>query len=210
VRALLAAVAIVASLAFLAAPAAAKKPRTCSSPGAVFTDGAVRIWTRVGPLDNQQWWICSAQLRKPRLWNDQGQYIEDSEWQFHRFGDRIGYTWTWDDGAGADWEIGWVDVRNAGNKAYFIDYDDRSDSAGVETIAVAPNGDVAFLEQLGAERTGDQMEMIGVAKAGRKGLAEQLPLAVVPDWTIDPKSFEFDGTSASWRTKDGQAGSSLF
>ena len=76
--------------------------------------------------------------------------------------------------------------------------------------AVAAVASIAFLEQLGAERTDDRMEVIGLARAGRKGLAEQPPLVVLPDWAIDPKSFEFDGTAASWSTKDGQAGSSLF
>src|SRR3954451_24048429 len=43
-----------------ASPAGAVGPKTCKSPKPVFKDGHVRIWTAVGKLDNQLWWICSG------------------------------------------------------------------------------------------------------------------------------------------------------
>ena len=198
--------------ALLAPAAHAAAPKTCSSPKPVYRDGAIRIWKSFGRYHNQRWWICSGTIRKPRLFNDQGPfYVEDSDWTFRRFGLRVGYGWTWDNGEDAGWEIGWVGTRTGRLHAFVISVDDRNDTEGIQGVAIAPDGSMAFVELFDVITPGQRdrrAQRIGVSRIGPKG-GLRMPKNVtrIDENNVDPATLQFDGQTISWMTTDGQPGS---
>jgi hypothetical protein len=199
-------------LSALIAPAAsAAAPKTCKSPKPVFRDGQVRIWKGVGRYHEQRWWICSRSIRKPKLWNDQGPFfVEDTEWTFRRFGSRIGYSWTWDNGEDSGWEIGWVGTHTGRLHAFVVSVDDRNDTQGIQGVAVAPDGSVAFLELVDVTAPGSTestaAQRIAVCRLGRKDLGKPRNVARIDENNVDPKTLTFDGEMVTWLTTDGQPG----
>ena len=198
--------------ALLAPAAHAAAPKTCSSPKPVYRDGAIRIWKSFGRYHNQRWWICSRAIRKPRLFNDQGPfYVEDTGWTFRRFGPRVGYSWDWDNGEDAGWEIGWVGTRTGHLHAVVISVDDRNDTQGIQGVAVAPDGSMAFVELFEYRKTGETDfstgQRIGVSLMGSKDLRKPKNVTRIDENNVDPKTLQFDGQTISWMTKDGQPGS---
>lgn len=190
------------ALALAAMTADAAAPRTCTKPKPKFRDGSIRIQTKIGSLGNQQWFICSATIRRPKLWNDQGQYIQDTDARFRRFGNRVAYSWVWDDGEGAGWEIGWVHVRTARTVLTDVDFDDVRDSAGIETAAVASNGAMAYLEDV--DTVGASPQRIGYAPFTAKRDLGKPRVIVEKPGEVDPKSLRVTRTVVSWITKSGE------
>jgi hypothetical protein len=193
----------VLALTLAVTTAEARAPRTCTKPKPKFRDGSIRIQTTIGSLGNQQWFICSSTIRRPKLWNDQGQYIQDTAASFRRFGNRVAYSWIWDDGAGAGWEIGWVDVRTARAELTDVDFDDVADSAGVDAVAVASNGAMAYLEDVEGP-AGTSPQRIGYAPlTAKRGLGTPRVIVEKPG-EVDPKSLKITRTVVSWTTKSGE------
>ena len=192
-------------VAMLVAPvASAGVPKTCAAKKPAFTDGQVRIWTAVDRFDNQRWWICSRWIRKPKMWNDQGGgefSVSDSDWTLRRFGSRIAYSWTWDNGDDAGWEIGWVGARSGAARSFATSFDARPNGKGVEGFALAPDGSMAFVERLEAA------QQLGVATLGKFGLGHARNVEQVADNNVDPKTLAWDGTTIMWTTTGGQPGS---
>jgi hypothetical protein len=202
----------IAVAALFAPTAHAANPKTCKSPKPVYRDGAVRIWKGVGRFHNQVWWICSSSIRKPRLFNNQGPFfVEDTGWTFRRFGLRVGYSWDWDNGEDGGWEIGWVGTRTGRLHAVVISVDDRNDTQGIQGVAVAHDGSMAFVEGVDISQPGETTarfaQRIGVSMMGAKDLRQPRNVTRVDENNVDPKTLQFDGQTISWMTKDGQPGS---
>ena len=205
----LALVVALAAAALAAAPAAshARARLTCHSHHPKFHDGRIKVFTRIGPLDNQRWFLCSARFRHPKLFLDEGQYIEDSQIHLRRFGNRIGYGWVWDDGAGGGWEVGWVDVRSAFSPATAVDFDDLQDSLGIKGVAVGKRGDMAYLEGTEANPNSPLPgERVGYVPVRGKGLGRPRTLMDVPTADVLPGTLALSSTQVTWKTKGGTPG----
>ncbi|MEA2425052.1 MAG: hypothetical protein QOH13_1462 [Thermoleophilaceae bacterium] len=185
----------------------AAAPRTCSSSRPVFKDGRVKVFKSLGSLDNQRWYLCSAKIHSPKLFKNENQYIEDSEAKFRRFGDRVGYSWVWDDGAGGGWEVGWVDVNTAKARWTFVDFDDV-DSEGIDGVAVGPRGGIAYIEHVPGSG-GAFSQRIGYAPVRGKLFGKRRHLADVPAGDVDPASLRLSGTKVSWTTTGGMPGEAV-
>ena len=87
-------------LAAALAPSANGQPplRSCNAPHPKFQSGTVKIYATTGRLRDRIWWVCSARLRTPHVFNDDGTDIRDSNVHFRRFGHRVAYFWRWDGG----------------------------------------------------------------------------------------------------------------
>lgn len=197
----------VLGLALVAAGADGRAPRSCAKPKPQFRDGSIRIQTTMGRLGNQQWYICSATLRRPRIFYDGSEGVATTEAHFRRFGNRVAYWWIWDTGGGGGWELGWVHARTARARDTAVDFDDALDSEGIAAAAVATNGAMAYLECVDTG-SGTSAQRVGYAPPGARGrLGRPRTLVDVPAGNIDPRSLTTTRSVVSWTTTSGEPGS---
>jgi len=189
------------------APSPAEAHLTCHSR-ARFHDGGVKILTRYGKADNQQWFLCSARFRRPRLFLDEGASVIDFEPHFKRFGDRIGYAWLWSSNPNGGWEMGWVDVRTAFSPALSVSFEDVKDSLGIKGFAVGARGDMAYLEGVGSNAKHPRgAERIGYVPVRGRGLGDPHTLVRFGSPRVRPGSLSLSSMRIAWTTKSGAPGS---
>ena len=95
--------------------------------------------------------------------------------------------------------------------AFVISIDDRNDTQGIQGVAVAPDGSMAFVEAFEFKPPGQTEfrtgQRIGISLMGAKDLRKPGTVARIEENNVDPATLEFDGQTVSWLTKDGQPGS---
>jgi hypothetical protein len=196
---------VLAGMAIAASPAQARL--TCHSH-ARFRDGSVKVLTRYGKADDQQWFLCTARFRRPKLFLDEGASTVDLEPHFRRFGNRIGYAWLWSSNPNGGWEMGWVDVRTAFSPAVSVSFNNVKDSLGIKGFAVGARGDMAYLEGVGSNaRHPRGAERIGYVPVRGKGLGNPRTLVRFPAPQIRPGSLALSPTRVTWTEKSGAPGS---
>ena len=196
---------VLAGMAIAASPAQARL--TCHSH-ARFHDGSVKVLTRYGKADDQQWFLCSARFRRPKLFLDEGASVIDFEPHFKRFGNRVGYAWLWSSNPNGGWEMGWVDVRTAFSPAVSVSFEDVRDSLGIKGLAVGPRGDMAYLEGGGSNAKHPRgTERIGYVPVLGKGLGNPRTLVHFRSPRVRPGSLSLSTMRIAWTAKSGAPGS---
>jgi hypothetical protein len=169
----------------LLAPA---KPVDCHSGQTRFHAGRTRIFrTHVG-----RWYLCSAQVRRPRLFAGENGGRKDSLHAFRGFGERVAFEWhetTSDEGG---WLAAWIDPGTAEVRYTGV-------SGTLEAVAVDAGGAIAFVAH---DR---EWQQIGYARNGVHALGSARVLASVMD--IVPGSLALADGMVTWTTKSGQPGS---
>jgi hypothetical protein len=184
------------AVALLAAlPASADAHMSCNAGKTLFREGKTRIFQS---RDRTSWYVCSAWLRRPRLFAEGNEGSLDSTYAFRRSGRRVAFVWGWVGGDDLGWGATWVDVSTGRQK-----YVEVNPTVGVpfgdgEAVVAGEDGSVAFVETV--ENSGGKL-IIGYAPfaAGRFGA----PRVVVPDADVVPASLSLSGDTIAWRTNAG-------
>jgi hypothetical protein len=196
---------VVAVMAIVASPAQARL--TCRSH-ARFHDGSIKVLTRYGKADDQQWFLCSASFSRPKLFLDEGASTIDLEPHFKRFGNRVGYAWLWSSNPNGGWEMGWVDVRTAFSPAVSVSFNNVKDSLGIKGFAVGARGDMAYLEGVGSNAKHPRgAERIGYVPVRGKGLGNPRTVVRFRAPRVRPGSLLLSPTAITWTTRSGAPGS---
>jgi len=198
---------VAVAAAFVLIPSSASARLSCHSH-ARFHDGSIKVLTRYGKADDQQWFLCSKRFSHPKLFLDEGASTIDLEPHFKRFGNRIGYAWLWSNGPNGGWEMGWVDVRTAFSPAVSVSFNDVKDSLGIKGFAVGGRGDMAYLEGVGSNaRHPRGAERIGYVPVRGKGLGNPRTLMRFRSPQVRPGSLALSRTEITWTEKSGAPGS---
>jgi hypothetical protein len=169
----------------LLAPA---KPVDCHSGQTRFHAGRTRIFrTQVG-----RWYVCSAQVRRPRLFAGENGGRIDSLRAFRRFGERVAFAWhetTSDEGG---WLAAWIDPRTAAVRYTGV-------AGTLQAVAADADGAIAFVALDGPE------QQIGNARNGVHGLGSARVLTSATD--VVPGSLALANGIVTWTTTSGMPGS---
>ncbi len=189
---------IVIALAVLAViPARADAHMSCNAGKTLFHEGKTRIFQS---RDTTSWYVCSAWLRRPRLFAEGNEGSLDSTYAFRRTGRRVAFVWGWVGGDNLGWGASWVDVSTGRSK--YVEINPKVDvpSGDGESVVAAADGSVAFVETV---ENGGGRVIIGYAPfaAGRFGP----PRVVVDDADAVPASLTLNGTTIGWRTTGGES-----
>ena len=181
----------VAALALL--PARADAHMSCSAGKTLFHEGKTRVFQS---RDRTSWYVCSAWLRRPRLFAEGNEGALDATYAFRRTGRRVAFVWNWVGGDDLGWGASWVDVSSGRSKYVEVNpVFDLPDGEG-ETVVAGADGSVAFVEKVDGGGLA-----IGYAPfaAGRFGS----PRVLVSDADVVPASLSLRGTTIVWQTTAG-------
>jgi hypothetical protein len=168
---------------------------SCNAGKTLFHEGKTRVFQS---RDTTSWYVCSAWLRRPRLFAQGNDGSLDATYAFRRTGRRVAFVWSWVGGDDLGWGASWVDVSTGRSKYIEINPTDDVPYGEGESVVAGADGSVAFVETV--ENAGGRL-VIGYAPfaAGRFGP----PRVVVDNADVVPASLTFDGTTIGWRTTAG-------
>jgi hypothetical protein len=206
-RATIAVLLAVAAAVLAAAPADAafERPRSCRSGEGIFREGPVRLFRTEGTIAGEQafrFYVCSARIRRPRLFNETSPGLDETISTLRRSGRRVAFVSTLIGGESFDQVLGWVDLNTGRSRLTGI----RDEDEGATVLAVVPDarGGIAYLQ----EAFDDGAQRIGYARVFRNGqLGVPRPRALVADSPVVPRSLAVSGTTITWMTESGTAGS---
>ncbi len=185
---------IVLALAVLAViPARADAHMSCNAGKTLFHEGKTRVFQS---RDRTSWYVCSAWLRRPRLFAEGNEGSLDSTYSFRRTGRRVAFVWGWVGGDDLGWGASWVDVSTGRSNYVEINPSGDVPYGDGETVFAGPDGSVAFVEKV--EGGGFEIGYAPYA-AGRFGP----PRVVVAEADVVPASLTLSGTAIGWRTTAG-------
>ena len=184
---------ILLALAVLAViPARADAHVSCNAGKTLFHEGKTRVFQS---RDKTSWYVCSAWLRRPRLFAQGNDGSLDSTYSFRRTGRRVAFVWSWVGGDDLGWGASWVDVSTGRSKYIEVNPSEFPFGEG-EAVAAGSDGSVAFVEKV---ETGGLAIGYAPFAAGRFGD----PQLVVSDADIVPESLSLSGDTIGWRTTAG-------
>jgi hypothetical protein len=176
----------------------------------VFQDAAVRVfdWSFYDAVDkgaHEQILICLGRSPRPSVLYDAGPFNFIDAGDFHIVGNRLGFV-AHDEGfgAGAETDVGWVDVRTGYVRFGELDGGESAKLLPDKSIgyAFAPDGTTAVI-------TGTTCQVVAVlpVKANPRNAVYRLgPAAVLFAATnggLDPRSIAVTATTVTWRTVNG-------
>jgi hypothetical protein len=182
---------IVLALAVLAViPARADAHVSCNAGKTLFREGKTRVFQS---RDRTSWYVCSAWLRRPRLFAEGNDGSLDATYSFRRTGRRVAFVWSWVGGDDLGWGASWVDISTGRSKYVEINPTDAVPYGEGETVVAGADGSVAFVETV--EGGGFAIGYAPFA-AGRFGP----PRVLVENADIVPASLAIAGGTVTWRT----------
>jgi hypothetical protein len=196
----------VAAAAGLAAQTHAgfERPRTCRSGEGIFREGPVRRFRIEGTIAGEQAWryyVCSARIRRPRLFNETSPGTDETLSTFRRSGRRVAFVSTLLGGESFEQVLGWVDLHTGRRRLTSIEGEDEGPT--VLAVVADARGGIAYLQ----ERFDDGAQRIGYARRWRNGeLGAPRPRALVEGSAVVPCSLAVSGATITWRTRSGTAG----
>ena len=175
---------------------------TCDSGKTIYKHARTRVFT----LHQQtEFYVCSAVMRRPRLFAYGNQGTADGLYAFKTYGHRLAFIRAWVGGDDLGWTAGWVDLHTGGSAEARIQPETAIPFADDgQAVVVAPDGSVAILEQVAAPSTA---QVIGYAQFGTRAFHQVRLLTTVDPGDVDPKSLAIAGGSVTWTTTSGVAGS---
>ena len=164
--------------------------RTCDSRERLYRSGAIRIFFRtVGNIE--RFYLCSEQLRRPKLFLEKNPWTHPPIYGFRRFGRHLMFWIDW--GGEEDTRgIGWVDLRTGRQMDVEVE-----GGLEVDEAVVGPDGAIAV-------RAGKELRY---AIPGRRSLHSLRFLATISNGTPAKRSLAIRGSNVTWRTTTGQTGS---
>jgi hypothetical protein len=188
-----------ALVALLAARAEARP--ACDSGKTVYAHARTRVFAR---YKRTEFYVCSAVLRRPRLFAYGNDGTLDDLYGWKRYGHRLAFIREWVGGDDLGWTAGWVDLHTgASAEARIQPETDIPFAATGQAVVVAPDGSVAILEHV----EGSPAQVIGYAQFGKRRFHTVRLLATVDAGDVAPKSLAIVGGSVTWTTASGASGS---
>ena len=164
--------------------------RTCDSQERLYRKGAVSIFMRtVGNIE--RFYLCSSQLRKPKLFLEKNPWSHPPIYGFRQFGQRLMFWIDWGGEAGS-YGLGWVDLRDGRQMDVEVE-------AGFDVDEAVVGGDGAIAARAGKE--------LYYAFPGRRSLHRFRALATITNGEPAKGSLAIEGANVTWRTTAGEVGS---
>lgn len=191
----------------LAAPPAEAgfdRPRTCRSGEGIFREGPVRLFRIEGTVAGEQAWryyVCSARIRRPKLFNETSPGTDETLSTFRRSGRRVAFVTTLLGGESFEQVLGWVDLHTGRRRSTAIGSEDEGPT--VLAVVADARGGIAYLQ----DRFDDGAQRIGYARVRRDGqLGVPRPRALVHGSRVVRRSLAVSGATITWTTRSGATG----
>jgi len=185
----------------LLVPGRADAKVTCDSGKTVYKHARTRVFTM---YHRTEFYVCSAVLRRPRLFAYGNDGTLDDLYNWKTFGHRLAFIREWVGGDALGWDAGWVDLHTGAFAEATIQPD--TDIPFAETgqaVVVAPDGSVAILEHV----ENSTAQVIAYAQFSKRKFHEAHLLASVDAGDVVAGSLAIAGGSVTWTTTSGVRGS---
>lgn len=164
----------------------------------------VRLFRIEGTVAGEQafrYYVCSAHIRRPKVFNETSPGLDETLSTFRRSGRRVAFVQTLIGGESYDQVLGWVDLRTGRRRLTGLSRDD--DGPTVLAVVADARGGIAYLQ----ERFDDGAQRVGYARVLPDGeLGAPRARALVRGSAVVPRSLAVCGTVITWRTRSGAVG----
>jgi hypothetical protein len=183
-------------------PGRADAKVTCASGKTVYTHARTRVFTL---YQRTEFYVCSAVLRRPRLFAYGNDGSLDDLYDWKPYGHRLSFIREWVGGDALGWTAGWVDLHTGKSvEARIQPETDLPFAQTGQAVVVARDGSVATLEHVEAPSTA---QVIGYAQFGKRRFHRVRLLATVDAGDVVAKSLAIAGGAVTWTTASGVPGS---